>query len=312
MSNVKRWITGERNERKCAVDAATEIEVGDLLWLDTDDVKPASQLSDLGTERWNQIKFRNLFAGVAMEAHPANSSARTDFRVATSGIFEFIAASDTYEIGAPIAIDEASSGTALEDQTVVDADFDYMAIGRVARRAPSATTTLRIAIDPPIWRDYISPSSNWLFGERNESLRAVDNTTVIAINDMLWLDIDDVKPAADQVDQGSESSNQQLFHDTFAGIAMQAHASGGGAVNIRVAQTGVFLLTCPDEDRDDGDDLMGADENGAGNALLNTTVDNVSNVNACVGNLVNPLNSGTSCEVKILSVYHGGGNNAIA
>jgi hypothetical protein len=299
MSHVKRWKSGERNERKCAVDSATAIELGDLLWLDDDDVKPASQLSDLGSERLNQIKFRNLFAGVAMEPHAADSGATT-IRVATSGIFEFIAASDTYEIGTLIAIDEASSGTELENQTVVDADFQYMAIGQIARREASATTTVRIAIDPPIWRDRIPASSNWLYGDRNEIEFPIDDNQDAAIGDFMLIESDDARRASVQSDQGSEGGNQQLAHDNFIGVAMEAHTSGGGATQLKIATTGVFLFTCPDEDRSQNN-LMGIDEAGSGTALENQVVDNVSNTNAAIGVIQHSQASGTTCEVSILA-----------
>ena len=52
MTNVMRYRYGEENPRLFAVDSSTVIEIGDLLWLDTDDVKPASDLTwntDLAT-----------------------------------------------------------------------------------------------------------------------------------------------------------------------------------------------------------------------------------------------------------------------
>jgi hypothetical protein len=71
----------------------------------------------------------------------------------------------------------------------------------------------------------------------------VDSATVIEIGDMVWLDTDDAKPAASQSDQGTESANQQLLHDVFAGVAMQA-SRAGDTQPIRVATTGVFEFDC--------------------------------------------------------------------
>ena len=45
MANVMRWRYGDTSPVKLAVDAATVIEIGDLVYLDTDDVKPVSSLS---------------------------------------------------------------------------------------------------------------------------------------------------------------------------------------------------------------------------------------------------------------------------
>ena len=41
-----------------AVDSATVIEIGDLLFLDGDDLKPAADQSDAGSEEANQAQFR--------------------------------------------------------------------------------------------------------------------------------------------------------------------------------------------------------------------------------------------------------------
>ena len=41
MTDKMRWRYGDTNPVVAAVDAATAIEIGDLLWQDTDDAKPA-------------------------------------------------------------------------------------------------------------------------------------------------------------------------------------------------------------------------------------------------------------------------------
>src|SRR5262245_28274259 len=70
-----------------AVDSATAIEIGDLVYLDTDDVKPASSQTDQLSEEANQALFAARFAGVAMQASDAGDT--QPIRVATDGIFEF-------------------------------------------------------------------------------------------------------------------------------------------------------------------------------------------------------------------------------
>ncbi len=42
MSDHMRWRYGDTNAVVAAVDADTVIEIGDLLWQDVDDAKPAS------------------------------------------------------------------------------------------------------------------------------------------------------------------------------------------------------------------------------------------------------------------------------
>ena len=50
MANTMRWRYGDTNPVMLPVDSATVIEIGDLVYLDTDDAKPASAQADQGTE----------------------------------------------------------------------------------------------------------------------------------------------------------------------------------------------------------------------------------------------------------------------
>ncbi len=101
----------------------------------------------------------------------------------------------------------------------------------------------------------------WRYGETSPVMIPVDSATVIEIGDLVYLDVDDAKPAASQTDQGSEGGNQQMFHDNFAGVAMQASPSGKSDP-IRVATVGVFEFDCLSTTLEVGD-LMSSDENGA-------------------------------------------------
>ncbi len=67
MSDKMRWRYGDTNPVVAAVDAATVIEIGDLVYQDTDDAKPASSQADQGTETANQELFADKFLGVAMQ-----------------------------------------------------------------------------------------------------------------------------------------------------------------------------------------------------------------------------------------------------
>ena len=109
----------------------------------------------------------------------------------------------------------------------------------------------------------------WRYGDTNPVMLPVDSATVIEIGDLVYLDTDDAKPASSQADQGTEAANQELFHDKFAGVAMQASRSGD-TEPIRVATTGVFEFDCVGTTFEVGD-LLGSDENVAGTALLNQT-----------------------------------------
>jgi hypothetical protein len=150
----------------------------------------------------------------------------------------------------------------------------------------------------------------WRYGDTNPVMMPVDSGTIIEIGDLVLLDADDAKPASSQVDQGTEAANQQLFHDVFLGVAMQASPSGA-AQPIRVATSGVFEFDCLSTTLEVGD-LLGPDENAGGTALLNQTVAEVTNANAAVGRCVKRLNpAGTKVLVDIVSSVVKGGAQAI-
>jgi hypothetical protein len=150
----------------------------------------------------------------------------------------------------------------------------------------------------------------WRYGDTSPVMLPVDSATVIEIGDMVLLDTDDAKPASSQADQGTKNSNQQLFHDNFAGVAMQA-SRNGDTQPIRVATSGVFEFDCVSTTLEVGD-MMGPDENGAGTALLNGTVAKVANANAAVGRCAKRLNpAGTKVLVDIVSATMKGGPQAV-
>jgi predicted RecA/RadA family phage recombinase len=144
MSDKMRWRYGETNPVVAAVDAATEIECGDLVWLDGDDVKPASAQADQGSETANQQLAADKFLGVAMQRSRAGEVA--PIRVATTGVFEFDCPSGTFELGDLVGIDENAAGNALLDQLVAKVAGSQYAIGRVTRRAAAAATTVLVDV----------------------------------------------------------------------------------------------------------------------------------------------------------------------
>src|SRR3990167_2708815 len=97
MPDKMRWRYGDMNSVDAKVDAETVIEVGDLLYQDTDDAKPASSQADQGSETVNQELFADKFLGVAMQRSRAGDTA--PIRVATTGVFEFDCPSGSFELG---------------------------------------------------------------------------------------------------------------------------------------------------------------------------------------------------------------------
>jgi hypothetical protein len=119
------------------VDAATVIEIGDLVYLDTDDAKPASLQVDQESEAGNQALFHTKFAGVAMQRSRSGDS--DPIRVATTGVFELICASGTFEVGTLVGPAENGAGDALLNQTVeAVGGAANRAVGRVAKRVNPA------------------------------------------------------------------------------------------------------------------------------------------------------------------------------
>ncbi len=143
MSDKMRWRYGDTNPVVAAVDSATVIEIGDLLYLDTDDAKPASSQSDVGSEPDNQEAFADKFLGVAMQRSREGDT--SPIRAATTGVFEYDCPSGTFELGDLVGVDE-TGGTTLMDQQVDAVTQSRYAIARVARREPVAATSVYIDI----------------------------------------------------------------------------------------------------------------------------------------------------------------------
>jgi hypothetical protein len=140
MSDKMRWRYGDTNPVVAAVDAATVIEIGDLLYQDTDDAKPAASQANLGSKTANQEGFARKFLGVAMQRSRSGETA--PLRVATSGVFEFDCVSAAFELGDLMGADANSGGTALLSQQVAKVAQSRYAIGRIARREAAATNVL--------------------------------------------------------------------------------------------------------------------------------------------------------------------------
>ncbi|QDU86944.1 hypothetical protein Pla175_02980 [Pirellulimonas nuda] len=148
MPNTMRWRYGDTNPVMLAVDAGTVIEIGDLVYQETDDARPAGALADLGSEALNQEGLHDKFVGVAMQASPAGEAGQV--RVATSGVFEFDCASGTFEVGALIGARENTAGNALLNQTVKSAAALSSALGRCARRVNPSGTRVLVQIESTV------------------------------------------------------------------------------------------------------------------------------------------------------------------
>lgn len=134
-----------------AVDSATAIEAGDLLFLDTDDAKPAS------SEAWNtdlattQANFTNHFLGIAMADHEAGSGAVKHFPVdiSPSSVYEMDCESETHEFGDMLGVAK-DTGNALLPAKLKKA-VAASSCFRCIRRDPSAATRVYVRMQSAYW-----------------------------------------------------------------------------------------------------------------------------------------------------------------
>lgn len=156
----------------------------------------------------------------------------------------------------------------------------------------------------------MSNTMRWRYGETNPVMLPVQAETTIEIGDLVYLDGGNLKPAAEQADQGSLAGNQQTFHDNFVGVAMQCN--NGAATSVRVATTGVFEFACQPAAFDVGD-LIGCSEDGAGTQLEPQEVEEVAAENLALGRCVKQAVAGSQkVLVDIVSTVVRGGPQAAA
>ncbi len=153
MPNKMRWRYGDTNPVAAAVDADTVIEIGDLLWQDEDDAKPASMLPCI--EGGISESLAKNFLGVAMQRSPSGGT--DPVRVATTGVFEFDCMSAKFELGDLVGCSyfltpDNSGGDLVDDlvtirnQQVAKTDALCRAIGRVTKRVPELSETVLVDI----------------------------------------------------------------------------------------------------------------------------------------------------------------------
>ena len=157
MSDKMRWRYGDTNPVVAAVDSSTEIEIGDLVYQDSDDAKPASAQADQGSETANQELLADNFLGVAMQR--SRSGDTNPIRVAATGVFEFDCPSGTFELGDLIGADENAGGDGLLDQQVAKVAASQYAIGRVAKRVSAAATSVVVDVCSTVMTGGVEGSS---------------------------------------------------------------------------------------------------------------------------------------------------------
>lgn len=143
MANTMRWRYGDTNPVMLPVGTDTEIEIGDLVYLDSGSAKPASDMADQGSSTLTTQEFQDYFVGIAMQASSVGDVA--SIRIATSGVFEFECDSATHELGQTMTVAINLAGDQLFDQKVLSTASLPAAIGRCARQVTTAST--RVLVD---------------------------------------------------------------------------------------------------------------------------------------------------------------------
>lgn len=142
MPNRLRFRSGQVQLQKLRVDSDTVISAGDLLFLDSNDVKPASDFTwdtDLPT---TQAAFAAAFVGVAHQQSAAGDTDDISVDVSPHSVYEFDVAAGTYEVGDALGPDELSS--ALMNQQLEAVASGSLGIARAAEYKAATATTLRV------------------------------------------------------------------------------------------------------------------------------------------------------------------------
>lgn len=151
--NKLRFRSGQVQLRKVRVDASSTIHAGDLLWLDGNVARPASEYAwntDLAT---TQAEFAAKFLGVAHQPSAAGESTPISVDVSPQSVYEFDVSLGSYEIGQPLGPDENLS---LLMSQQLESALPANAIARSAEYTTAAVTTLRVTLAPA----YSTGSSN--------------------------------------------------------------------------------------------------------------------------------------------------------
>jgi hypothetical protein len=138
---------------QAAFNGTIAVEIGDLMYQATDDSRPVSSQADTGTESGNVAAAAPNFIGVARERKLVTETAAGYIDIAVEFFGEFPCVSNTFEVGDLLTLTENGHATHLVNDTLAKTTDASVAIGIVARRYGSATTTvlclLRSRVIPP-------------------------------------------------------------------------------------------------------------------------------------------------------------------
>lgn len=139
--NKLRFRSGQVQLRKVRVEAATAIEAGDLIWLDGDSAKPASEFPWTTNLTTTQSNFAAQFLGVAHQPSRQGETLPVSVDVSPEAVYEFDVNQAVYELGQTLGPD--NSGNSLLNKQLEAADATS-SIARAAEYATTPATTLRV------------------------------------------------------------------------------------------------------------------------------------------------------------------------
>lgn len=218
-------------------DGSIEVNVGDLMYHDSDDVKPASSQADQGSAGANQDLFAPLFAGVAGDSRKSgDTQALTDFLVWTDVIATYDCVSDTYEVGDYVTVTEVTAGTSLEDQKLEKTTDETRAIGRCVKRVGTAATRVKVRLissvlpnsalgdpTPTVTDINVVDDGDAQFGDGNDAL--VRWSTADADNHTLVIALGDSNQALHLTDAAAVATDWNVAADTHPSLYIHSNTT---------------------------------------------------------------------------------------
>lgn len=149
MANSHSFRNGQRQLVKGRVDSGTVIEIGDMVWLDTDDLKPASDFTWNTNLATTQGDFAAKFVGISLEQSASGDTDDISVDVSADAVYEFTVASATYEVGDDLGPDANTtpSPDQLEDQVLEAVSSAAAGIARAREYKASASTKLMVSFN---------------------------------------------------------------------------------------------------------------------------------------------------------------------
>lgn len=145
MTQTAFFRHGQQQLVKQPVDSGTVIEIGDMLFLDTDDVKPASSLTWNTSEAVTQADFANVFVGIAVEKSASGQTDPISVDISALSVWEFTVASATYQVGDELSPKKHASANSLLNDTLKATASDGAAMAMARKYALSAVTRLQVS-----------------------------------------------------------------------------------------------------------------------------------------------------------------------